>query len=68
MDAFQLMLLIFGPMGLGWFLGERSQRESVKAEISRHTVPSHRKLRDLPHDELLGILDFAITGRKPTGW
>lgn len=61
-------LVPFAVFAFGWVCGKQSHQQQVKAEIRHHIYPLSRKLRDLPREELLGILDFAVTGRKPTGW
>lgn len=61
-------LIPFAAFAFGLVCGKQSHQQEVKAEIRRHTYPRYRKLRDLGQEELLGILDFAVTGRKPTGW
>lgn len=68
MDQLLAGLVPIAIFAFGWFCGHQSHQQQVKAEIRRHTYPQSRKLRDLPQAELLGIVDFAVTGRRPKGW
>lgn len=67
-DGELLGLVLLALWLFGWYCGHKSHQQSVQSEIARHTGPSMRRLTDLPAQELLGILNFAVTGRKPSGW
>ena len=67
MDQVLVGLVPIAIFAFGWVCGHQSHQQLVKAEIRHHTQPLSRKLRDLPQEEILGILDFAVTGRKATG-
>lgn len=68
MDQVLAGLVPIAIFAFGWVCGHQSHQQIVRAEIRHHTYPMYRKLRDLSQEELLGIIDFAVTGRKPKRW
>lgn len=56
-------LLAVGLLGAGFYSGRPTQRNSVEGELVRRTMTVGRTSADLSREELLTLIDFAITGK-----
>jgi hypothetical protein len=67
-QPYVLLALYPGVFILGLWLGVGHWRDAVRSELRSHTGPSGRTIEELPKEEVLGILNFATTGKRPSGW